>query len=284
VIASSFTLDSSSLKTEHSSTFYGAIYRRWHSLHFSVLLVRFVTHKFVLQTLPLTVINPQTFSSNSGEEITRVVKVTCVLSPRIMRLTFIQAQHTSNSLPSGVSSEIVLPPPRKSIIDQYRCNFTEMSSISYASPSPIPFFSAVSENSGGENIVGENMVSERICYVTSHLNVLISPFFPFSSQTKLPKSPNHILKHLYQLLAYRTKTKMRRWQSHSSKWKQKTNKNRVLSEMCCTLCAVTLQTIGFLFYLRVGGRSVLLRPSHSGWAVGLRLHRRRVLVQSFFTL
>ena len=160
VIASSFTLDSSSLKTEHSSTFYGAIYRRWHSLHCSVLLVRFVTHKFVLQTLPLTVINPQTFSSNSGEEIKRVVKVTCVLSPRIMRLTFIQAQHLSSSLPSAVSSEIVLPPPRKSIIDQYRCNFTEMSSISYGSPSPIPFFSAVSENTGGENIVGENIVSE----------------------------------------------------------------------------------------------------------------------------
>ncbi len=160
MIASSFTLDSSSLKTEHSSTFYGAIYRRWHSLHCSVLLVRFVTHKFVLQTLPLTVINPQTFSSNSGEEIKRVVKVTCVLSPRIMRLTFIQAQHLSSSLPSAVSSEIVLPPPRKSIIDQYRCNFTEMSSISYGSPSPIPFFSAVSENTGGENIVGENIVSE----------------------------------------------------------------------------------------------------------------------------
>jgi hypothetical protein len=35
-----------------------------------------------------------------------------------------------------------------------------MSSISYASPSPIPFFSAVSENTGGENIVGENIVSE----------------------------------------------------------------------------------------------------------------------------
>lgn len=87
MIASSFTLDSSSLKTEHSSTFYGVIYRRWHSLHCSVLLVRFVTHKFVLQTLPLTVINPQTFSSNSGEEIKRVVKVTCVLSPRIMQLT-----------------------------------------------------------------------------------------------------------------------------------------------------------------------------------------------------
>ncbi len=83
VIASSFTLDSSSLKTEHFSTFYGVTYRRWHSPYCSVLLVRFVPHKFVLQTLPLTVINPQTFSSNSGEEIKRVVKVTCVF----LRLT-----------------------------------------------------------------------------------------------------------------------------------------------------------------------------------------------------
>jgi hypothetical protein len=43
---------------------------------------------------------------------------------------------------------------------------------------------------------------------------------------------------------------------------------------------LTLQTIGFLLYLLVGGRSALLRQSHSGRAVGLCLHRRRVLVHS----
>ena len=159
VIASSFTLDSSSLKTEHSSTFYGAIYRRWHSLHCSVLLVRFVTHKFVLQTLPLTVINPQTFSSNSGEEIKRVVKVACVCfrltscgshSPRLsiratlcprqflQRLFFLRLENPSSTNIGAIA----------------------ISSISYVSLSPTPFFSAVSESTAGENIVGENIVSE----------------------------------------------------------------------------------------------------------------------------
>jgi hypothetical protein len=233
VIASSFTLDSSSLKTEHSSTFYGVTYRRWHSPYCSVLLVRFVPHNVVLQTLPLAVINPQTFSSNSGEEIKRVVKVTCVcfcltscgshssrlsvratLCPR-QRLFFLRLENPSSTNIGAILQKIY--------------------SISYVSLSYIPVFSAFSESTAGENIVGENIVSEGSDKnsdpdaATSHAwgageaakDTIVSKqrrqqkrlevadafglsrrtqmfswlFFPFFSRTKLPKSPNLKLKH-----------------------------------------------------------------------------------------